>query len=71
MTAVIEQVVSRIDGIDADPFCHLFGEYGAAPRARCGVPREEQEPHRVLDSQLDRICRSCGRRRCPRCRARQ
>jgi len=55
---------------NAPTACHLYPQFGNAPRALCGVPREEQEPHRIPDWGKDApLCPVCGCARCPTCAA--
>lgn len=67
MTSTLE-LPADLDEMVGDTVCHLYPEYGSAPRARCGVPRAEQAPHETYGSQDAAVCAGCGRPRCPACR---
>lgn len=69
MPAVLEMPVDIAVG-SAPTACHLFPLFGNASRSYCGVPREEQEFHRIPDwTKAAPICSVCGNPRCPICLA--
>ena len=65
---LVEEIAETTGGGVGNAVCHLFANYGHAERAHCGVPRSEQEPHRVYESFTAPFCATCGLPRCPRCR---
>lgn len=69
MTTVVEHPAGMAIG-NAPTVCHLFPLFGNAPFSHCGVPREEQEPHRIPDiGKAAPVCPVCGLSRCRICLA--